>query len=147
MICTDSFYRMLSTDWNLKFKYMLTFLLPKEFSIHIEGYPFLVRVNLNLCDRFYTVCISSSAKMNERFIAPPCLVNIVSILFLFSVKGDKSLVIFTRVARLISSCSSKFKHIPYIGAPQVWSLGNHLKHMLMVHCHIAFCIITFLRLW
>ena len=60
MICTDSFYRMLSTDWNLKFKYMLTFLLPKEFSIYIEGYPFLVRVNLNLCDRFYTCLLYTS---------------------------------------------------------------------------------------
>ena len=104
-----------------------------------------IGISLNLCSFFHAVMISASAKMNKRISSPPCFINVVSIFFHFSIKGNESLVILSRVSCLISSCCSKLKHIPYVRAPDIRTGRQHFQHMLVILGLIAFCEISFFR--
>ena len=80
--------------------------------------------------------------MNERIIAPPGFVQIEAVFFNLSVKGNKALVVHSRLATLVSCISCKIKHVPNVSRPHERISFKASEHVLMIDCLILLCVIS-----
>ena len=70
--------------------------------------------------------------MHEGLVREPRLVGVKRILLVFSVEGDKTLVILSVFTALASCICTEIKHIPNVGCPKVLTAEELTYHLLVV---------------
>ena len=80
-----------------------------------------------------TVTEAAAGDIDHRLLAPVCLIDIVGILFDFSVHGHKTLIVATLDAALVTHICGKVKHIPRMGRPQPGTGLKDLQHLMVVN--------------
>ena len=107
-------------------------LLGELFAVDKQGNRFLVGVDLDLDLAAGALGKALGADMHKRVLAPPRLVQVEAVLLGFAVKGDKPLVVHTRLAALVAGIGGKVEHIPDVGTPQPRVALKAAQHIFVV---------------
>lgn len=126
---------------------LVPFLALDYLSVMVEGDFLEGGIDLDFRRLFVAIDIARPAEMEELLLAPVGFVEIEGILLDFSVEGDQSLVVLSRISALISSVRTEIKHVPDMRRPKIWVSFEAFQKMFMVNALIFFGIVKSFRLW
>ena len=118
---------------DLKGKDLVPGLFAHRAAVGIQRDFFLVGVDLDDGGVFLAVGTAAAGDVDERLVAPPCFVEVESVLFGLAVKRHQALVVHAGLAALVAGVGGKVEHIPHMRRPQPGVAVKAAQHVLVVN--------------